>query len=256
MTVKKHPTTSRSRGIYLLPNLFTVAALFAGFYAVVAAMKGHFDTAAIAIFVALVLDGLDGRVARLTNTQSAFGAQLDSLSDMLSFGLAPALVLYSWSLVNLGKVGWLSAFVYAVAVALRLARFNTQLVRSEKRYFQGLACTPGAGFIAAVVWVGDKYHIDVHSMAWLIALIAVLVGILMISNIRYRSFKDLDFKNHVSFIVIVAVVVIFVLISIDPPEVLFTAFLLYVLSGPVCALWRWLRKRRKLKKNHRGQPHE
>lgn len=236
----------RGRGIYLLPNLFTTAGLFAGFYAIVAAMKGYFDTAAIAIFIAMVMDAFDGRVARLTNTQSAFGAEFDSLSDMVSFGVAPALVVYSWSLEGLGKLGWLAAFVFAAAGALRLARFNTQVSTLDKRYFQGLPIPAAAGIIASMVWLGVEYAIPGTSVIVLAAVITVLVAILMVSNIRYHSFKQVDLKGRVPFVAILLVVVAFVGISVDPPKVLFLIFFCYGLSGPIFTLWT-LRKTRLLR---------
>lgn len=228
----------RKRGIYLLPNLFTISALFAGFYAIVAALKGIYDIAAISIFIALIMDGLDGRVARLTNTVTAFGAELDSLADMVSFGIAPALVMYSWALSSLGKVGWLAAFIYTTATALRLARFNTQLGNSDKSYFQGLSSTMSAAVMASIVWIGRDLEIPPHSYSIALAILTTAIGILMVSNIRYRSFKDADLKNHVPFVVILAVVLIIVLISIDPAKVLFASCVIYASSGPVAALWR------------------
>lgn len=235
----------RSRGIYLLPNLFTVTALFAGFYSVVAAMRGHFDNAAIAIFVAMVMDSLDGRIARFTGTQTAFGAQFDSLSDMVSFGIAPALVSYTWALNHLGKIGWLAAFIYAVSTALRLARFNIQLGKVDKRYFIGLPSPAAAAVVASMVWVGDDFNL-VGVPVFIVALIiTILFGLLMVSSFRYRSFKDLNLKDKVPFIVILLIVLIYVLISIDPPEILFFIALLYGLSGPVMWLLRkWRLKRR------------
>ena len=248
MNLENTKPFSRRRGIYLLPNAFTTLGLFAGFYAIVAAMEGFFDMAAIAIFVAMVADALDGRVARLTNTQTAFGAEYDSLSDMVSFGVAPALVLYSWSLHSLGKLGWLAAFVYTAAGALRLARFNTQISTADKRYFQGLAIPAAAGLIASIIWVGKEYGINGVSVSWLVALLTILVAVLMISNIRYHSFKQLDLKGKVPFISIVVLVLIFVGISLDPPQVLFLIFFLYAISGPVLTLHN-LRKTRKKRKH-------
>lgn len=232
----------RSRGIYLLPNLFTVTALFAGFYAIVVAMEGRFDNAAIAIFVAMIMDGLDGRIARLTHTQTAFGAQLDSLSDMVSFGIAPALVVYSWALIHLGKAGWLSAFIFAVAGALRLARFNIQLGKADKRYFQGLAIPSAAATVASMVWVGQDFGLTGMVVDVIAAIVTVVIGFLMVSNFRYRSFKDFDIKGKVPFIVIIIIVLVYVLISIDPPEILFVIFLIYALSGPLAALWNYRKK--------------
>lgn len=234
----------RRRGIYLLPNLFTTAALFSGFYAIVGAMNGRFEAAAIAVFVAMVLDGVDGRVARMTQTQSDFGAEYDSLADMVSFGLAPALVMYAWSLHSLGKVGWLCAFVYAAAGALRLARFNTQVGVADKRYFQGLASPSGAALMAGLVWLGQDYGLDGTDLRYVAAPMAVIVGALMVSNVRYHSFKELDMKGKVPFVAVLAIVLIFVAISLNPPQVLFAVFLLYALSGPVVTM-RLLQKKRR-----------
>lgn len=235
------PEKTPQRGIYLLPNLLTTAALFAGFYSVVAAMKGHFESAAIAIFVAMVADGLDGRVARLTNTQSPFGAQYDSLSDMLAFGIAPALVVYSWSLSSLGKIGWLAAFLYTAGAALRLARFNAQV--SDKPYFQGLPSPSAAGIVASLVWLGSSYGLPGNAFAFAapIAVMAVIVAVLMVSTVRYTSFKSVDFKGKVPFITVVLAVFIIVGIALEPAEILFGIFVLYILSGPIVTLWR-LRK--------------
>lgn len=236
------PEKITQRGIYLLPNLLTTAALFAGFYSVVAAMKGHFDAAAIAIFVAMVADGLDGRVARITNTQTPFGAQYDSLSDMVAFGIAPALVTYSWSLFYLGKVGWLVAFLYTAATALRLARFNTQA--SDKSYFQGLPCPSAAGIVASTVWMGSSYEIDGPSVAVPLGVLCIIVASFMVSTIRYSSFKSVDFKGRVPFFTVVIAVFILAAIALEPPEMLFTLFFLYIISGPIVTLWQ-LRKMRK-----------
>lgn len=234
------------RGIYLLPNLLTTAALFAGFYAIVAAMKGFFDTAAIAIFVAMIADGLDGRVARLTNTQSAFGAEYDSLSDLVSFGLAPALVLYSWSLFHLGKLGWLAAFLYVAATALRLARFNT--IVADKNYFQGLPCPTPAGFLASIVWLGSNYDFEGVAIAIPLAMLTLTLAALMVSSIRYSSFKQIDFKGRVPFFTIVLAVILITAVAMQPPEVLFLIFGLFIISGPIFTLWR-LRQMRRARKN-------
>jgi CDP-diacylglycerol---serine O-phosphatidyltransferase len=237
------PEPHRARGIYLLPNLFTLSALFAGFYAIISAMKGVFEHATIAIFVAMLMDSLDGRVARLTNTQTAFGAELDSLSDMVSFGIAPAVLVYTFALSYVGKLGWLAAFIYTVSVALRLARFNTRNTH-DKRYFQGLASPPGAAIIASFVWVCVEYAISGFAVRWLAFVITPIVGLLMVSNIHYRSFKDLDLKKHVPFMVILFIVFVFVLIAIDPPDVFLSIFVLYGLSGPITRIWHSYRKRR------------
>ncbi|MGD9592473.1 MAG: CDP-diacylglycerol--serine O-phosphatidyltransferase [Candidatus Berkiella sp.] len=228
--------TQRSKGIYLLPNLFTTTALFAGFYAIVSAMRGDFEKAAIAIFIAMIMDGIDGRVARLTNTQSAFGAEYDSLSDVVSFGVAPSLVVYSWGLSSLGKFGWLAAFFYAAATALRLARFNSRISNDDKRWFQGLPSPSAAGLVAAMVWVAHDYGMPGHRL-WIIAAIVTLItGALMVSNIKYYSFKEIDLKGRVPFVAVLAVLIGFVCVSIDPPLILIVIFSLYVLSGPILSL--------------------
>jgi len=239
----------RSRGIYLLPNLFTTAGLFASFYAIVSAINGYFEAASVAIFVAMVLDGLDGRVARMTHTQSDFGAEYDSLVDMVAFGLAPALVIYLWCLQSLGKVGWLIAFIYTACAALRLARFNSQNGSAEKRFFKGLASPSAAALVAGFVWVGSDWVgastvvEPSQSITVLGLLTTLLASLLMVSNILFRSFKDFDTKGRVPFVTLLVVVMVFVLISIDPPIVLFTGFLVYAISGPVGALMRSRSKR-------------
>lgn len=238
----------RAKGIYLLPNLFTTAGLFAGFYAIVAAQHARFDNAAIAIFVAMIMDGLDGRIARLTHTQTPFGAQYDSLSDMVAFGVAPALVMYSWALHLLGKFGWLSAFIFAAAGALRLARFNVQAETMNKKYFQGLAIPSAAGLLASLTWLGHEYHLKVnYPIAILIALVTITTAVLMVSNLRYYSFKEFDLKGRIPFVTVLLVVLIFVAISIDPPTVLFIGFLTYALSGPITTFWKLNKKRRRRK---------
>lgn len=243
----------RHRGIYLLPNLLTTAALFAGFYAIVAASRGHFDAAAVAIFTAMILDGMDGRIARITNTQSEFGAQYDSLSDMIAFGLAPALVMYEWSLASLGKLGWLAAFVYTACAALRLARFNTQLGIVDKAYFQGLASPSAAALIAGLVWVGADYGMPGEDIVLFTFPLTVLTGLLMVSNIRYKSFKDLDLRGRIPFVAVLVIVLVFVFISIDPPLVLFSMALIYTVSGPVMTLFQ---RRRRLRERHLPPPPE
>ena len=233
-----------NRGIYLLPNLFTTAGLFAGFYSIVASMKGYFDIAAITIFIAMIMDTLDGRVARLTNTQSEFGVQYDSLADVVSFGLAPALVVYNWSLMDLGKFGWLAAFLYAATGALRLARFNTQAAKSDSQFFQGLPIPAAAGVIAGIVWLGHEYVLPPKSLSILVAVITILVGLLMVSNVRYNSMKKLDFKGKVSFLTIIFVLLFIIAVSINPPVVLFVGFTGYMLSGPVYTLFTIRARRR------------
>lgn len=237
-------SSRRHRGIYLLPNLFTTAALFAGFYAIVAAMGDRFEAAAVAVFIAMVLDGLDGRVARMTNTQSAFGAEYDSLSDMVSFGLAPALVMYEWSLHSMGKIGWLAAFIYTAGAALRLARFNTQLAVADKRFFQGLPSPSAAAVVTGLVWVGHDYEVAGTNLAWLACFVTITIGVLMVSNVRFYSFKELDLKGKVPFVAMLVVILVFVLVSLDPPQVLFGTFVLYSLSGPLVTGWLLLRRRR------------
>lgn len=241
------------KGIFLLPNLFTTAALFSGFYAIIAAMNGRFETAAIAIFLAMILDGLDGRVARMTNTQSAFGAEFDSLADMVSFGVAPALIVYMWSLVFLkelspmmGKIGWLAAFIYATSTALRLARFNTQIGTADKRYFQGLASPAAAAVVMGAIWVAEHYGIEGSDATFPALLITLSAGLLMVSKFSYYSFKDLDLRKKVPFVAVFAVMLIFVFLSIETALVLFVAFFLYMLSGPVISLFRWNRKRTRI----------
>ncbi len=234
----------RARGIYLLPNLFTTAALFAGFYAVLAGMNDQFEKAAIAIFVAMILDGLDGRVARMTHTQTAFGAEYDSLSDMVAFGLAPSLVMYQWSLSNLGKLGWLAAFIFTAGAALRLARFNSQLDTADKRFFTGLPSPSAAAILAGWIWVSADNTIPGDSTAWLGLVLTVAAGLLMVSNIRYHSFKQIDFKGKVPFFSIVVVMLVFAVILSEPPLVLFAIFFVYTLSGPVFAVQRRIRKRK------------
>jgi CDP-diacylglycerol--serine O-phosphatidyltransferase len=242
------PAKPRRRGIYLLPNLFTTAALFAGFYAIVQAMNGRFESAAIAIFVAMIFDGLDGRIARLTHTQSAFGAEYDSLSDMVSFGVAPALVVYEWALKGLGKLGWVAAFIYCAAAAMRLARFNTQMDVVDKRYFQGLPSPSAAALVAGLVWLMRDFEVrggDVRIIAWFVT---VFAGLTMISNIPFYSFKDLNFRKSVPFIALFFFLLVFVLLTSAPAKVLFAIFLSYSFSGYV--LWFW--KRRKGEKHEEG----
>ena len=234
----------RRRGIYLLPNLFTTAALFAGFYAIVQAMNQRFDQAAVAIFIAMVLDGLDGRVARLTHTQSEFGAEYDSLSDMVSFGAAPALVMYEWALKSMGRIGWIAAFVYCAGAALRLARFNTNIEVVDKRYFQGLPSPAAAALVAGFIWVVDDFKIDaVSTMRWIAWVITLFAGITMVSSVPFYSFKDINFRRSVPFWAILLVALAMILISAHPPTVMFLLFVAYSLSGYVVWLWNRRRKR-------------
>jgi CDP-diacylglycerol---serine O-phosphatidyltransferase len=228
----------RRRGIYILPNLFTTAALFAGFYAIVQAMNERFEVAAVAIFLAMVLDGLDGRVARLTHTQSAFGAEYDSLSDMVSFGVAPALVAYEWALKGLGKLGWIAAFIYCAGAALRLARFNTNIDVVDKRYFQGLPSPAAAALVAGLVWVMIDNDWSGDEARWYACALTIFAGVTMVSNVRYWSGKDINLRKSVPFMMIVAFAVGFALISSYPPGVLFALFLAYAVSGYVLSGWR------------------
>jgi CDP-diacylglycerol--serine O-phosphatidyltransferase len=228
----------RRKGIFLLPNLFTTSALFAGFFAVVAGINGDFTAAAVAIFIAMVLDGLDGRVARMTNTQSAFGAEYDSLADMISFGMAPALVAFTWILQDIGKTGWVVAFLYVACAALRLARFNVQIGSVDKKWFIGLPSPSAAALVAACVWTFHSFDADAFAFKLLMLFIVGAAGVLMVSNIRYYSFKDLDLKGPVPFVVLLAVVLGFVVISIEPSVMLLLLFSTYVISGPVMALMR------------------
>lgn len=231
----------RKRGIYLLPNLFTTAALFAGFYAIVMAMSGRYEHSAVAIFVAMVMDGLDGRVARLTHTQSAFGAEYDSLSDMVSFGVAPALVVYVWALKDMGKLGWLAAFVYCAGAALRLARFNTQLEVQDKRWFQGLPSPAAAALMAGLVWVMYDLQIRGEDIKWFAWALTLFAGITMVSNIRFYSFKDVNLRKSIPFVFLLLMVVAIILVSSYPPGVLFGLFVVYALSGYGMAVWDFRR---------------
>ncbi|ANN68136.1 CDP-diacylglycerol--serine O-phosphatidyltransferase [Bordetella bronchialis] len=245
---------NRHRSIYLLPNAFTTAALFAGFYAVVQAMNNQFEAAAIAIFTAMVLDGMDGRVARLTNTQSAFGEQYDSLSDMTSFGVAPALVMYEWMLNELGRWGWLAAFVYVAGAALRLARFNTNIGVVDKRFFQGLPSPSAAALVAGYVWLAVDNKLPIHDsfMAWTAFCVTMYAGVAMVTNAPFYSGKSFALGRSVPFWVILLVVAAFVFVSSDPPVVLFGLFVIYGISGWFILAWRWNRARRWQRNRVRG----
>ncbi len=221
----------RRRGIYLLPNLFTTLNLFAGFYAIVQGMNHEFEKAAMAIFIAMVLDSLDGRVARLTNTQSAFGAEYDSLADMVSFGAAPALVMYEWALRDMGRIGWIAAFVYCAGAALRLARFNTQLAVADKRYFQGLPSPAAAALVAGMIWVFNNWEVQGRDLKWFAAALTIYAGVTMVSNVKFYSGKDINLRRAVPFWVTVVMVLALLLISIEPAHVLWGIMLAYAVSG-------------------------
>jgi CDP-diacylglycerol--serine O-phosphatidyltransferase len=252
--ITRNKEGQRRRGIYLLPNLFTTAALFAGFYAIVAAMNDRFEAAAVAVFIAMLLDGIDGRVARLTNTQTDFGAEYDSLSDMVSFGLAPALVMYQWALSDLGKLGWLAAFIYAACAALRLARFNTQVGIADKRYFQGLPSPSAAAILAGMVWSGTEvFEIAGERIEEVAFVLTILTGLLMVSNIRYHSFKGINFRERVPFLSILLAVLIIVIVSSNPPVMLFGGFLIYAISGPVLTVVYLRRRRAERKAQHQQE---
>ncbi|WAJ69200.1 CDP-diacylglycerol--serine O-phosphatidyltransferase [Catenovulum adriaticum] len=226
--IQKHP----SKGIYLLPNILTTAGLFSGFYAVIASMNNHFESAAVAIFIAMIFDALDGRVARMTNTQSAFGAEYDSMADMVSFGIAPALVAYNWALFGLGKIGWLAAFIFTAAAALRLARFNTTVGTADSRYFTGLASPAAAAIVSGMVWLGADYELNPDTFGVIAMIITTVSGLLMVSNFKYSSFKEIKWKERVPFIAVLFMVLVFVVVATEPALVLFLIFSLYALSGP------------------------
>lgn len=239
------PASPRRRGVFLLPNLFTTGVLFSGFFAIISAINGEFIHAAIAIYVAMVLDGLDGRVARMTNTQSEFGAEYDSLSDLVAFGVAPALIMYLWQLQDLSNLGWVAAFFYATATALRLARFNSRLAVIDKRFFQGLPSPASAAVVVGVVWVVEDLLLDTEA-TWLLPLalvVTILTGALMVSSLAYSSFKDMDFRHRLPFFATLLIVGILMLAALDPPKVLLAGFVLYALSGPLLSLERWRRRR-------------
>ena len=238
----RKPMNLRRRSIYLLPNILTTAALFAGFYAIVQAMNGKFEFSAVAIFIAMVLDGLDGRVARLTRTQSEFGAEYDSLSDMVSFGVAPSLLMYEWAFKDLGKLGWFAAFIYCAGTALRLARFNANIDTVDKRFFQGLPSPAAAAVVAGFVWVMLDNHFSGQESRWYAVILTVFAGVSMVSNLRFYSFKDFNMRKSVPFIVIILIALFFILVFSDPPSVLFLLFFCYALSGYVLWLLEFRKK--------------
>jgi CDP-diacylglycerol--serine O-phosphatidyltransferase len=255
-------TKPRRRGVYLLPNLFTTGTLFAGFYGIVASIDGHFQPAAIAVFIAGLLDGMDGRLARLTNTESEFGKQYDSLADMVAFGMAPAIIVYQWGLKALveygwawGKLGWLAAFLYAVAAALRLARFNVSSKTADRRFFEGLPSPSAAGLVASMVWVAADLEVAGLPTLAVVTAVTVLAGALMVSQFAYWSFKGLSPRGRISFAYVLIIPLIFVLIALDPPRVLFLLAASYALSGIVVAIWRrWRRYSGRQRRNEQSPP--
>lgn len=238
----------RSRGIYLLPNLFTTSALLAGFYSIVVAHNGDYRASGIAILVAMILDGFDGRVARMTNTATAFGAEYDSLADMISFGMAPAFLMYSWSLsslseANFGQLGWVIAFVYLACCGLRLARFNVAVGTADKRFFQGLASPAAAAILASFVWVMTGFDISGTDVVIIASILTLCSGVAMVSTLTYYSFKDLGDNRRVPFVMLLALLLLFVVTAVDPPKMILIAAVLYGLSGPIYYLFRLYRKR-------------
>ncbi len=234
--------SERRRGIFLLPNLFTTAAMFAGFYAIIAAQNNRFHAAAVAVFISMILDGIDGRVARLTNTQTEFGAEYDSLADLVSFGLAPALVMYQWALIHINdvgpgwaKLGWLAAFFYTATAAMRLARFNVKTENADPKYFQGVPSPTAAALMIGLVWMSHDLGLSGESLRWLAFVLTISAGALMVSNVPYFTFKEIDFRHRVPYFWGALIVVVLILLAFDPPKTLFFGFLIYTLSGLV--LW-------------------
>lgn len=238
------PERPRSRAIYLLPNLFTTGCLFSGFYAIVAAIDGNYERAGFAVFAAMLFDTLDGRVARLTRTESAFGKEYDSLADMVSFGAAPALVMYEWVLRDLGRWGWVAAFLYCAGAALRLARFNTMLDVADKRWFTGIPSPAAAALVAGFVWIMDDYDIDPGTVRWWALFVTVFAGLTMVSNLKYWSGKAINLRKSVPFVVVLLAAVAVALTALQPPLVLFAGFVVYALSGYVVSTWLALRRGR------------
>ena len=246
----------KGRGIYLLPNLFTTFGIFCGFYGMVASMSGKYADAAFALFIAMLMDAFDGRVARMTGTESDFGAEYDSLADIVSFGVAPALIVYNWAgLAQLGKVGWLAAFAFVVCGALRLARFNVMHGSEDKKYFQGLSIPSAAAVLVGMVWFGEVMGWDAQSHAVPVAIVTGITALLMVSNFRYHSFKDVNWKGRVPFVAVLVMVLVIIMIASNPPIVLFPIFTLYALSGPVVTLMQ-IRKLRDERKQRDKAPEE
>ncbi|MBB6087702.1 CDP-diacylglycerol--serine O-phosphatidyltransferase [Wenzhouxiangella marina] len=256
-----NPRRGLARGAFLLPNALTTGALMAGFYAIIAAIGDQPVAACVAVVIAGMLDGVDGRVARLTNTQSDFGVQYDSLSDMVSFGIAPAILVFTWVLDGLGqpdtvadKLGWLGAFFYAACGALRLARFNTQAGVADKRYFQGLASPAAAGTMVSTIWFCESRAIDPELVAWPMFLLTVALGTLMVSRVRYFSFKAWPISDRVPFAWIFLVLVVLVMLAVDPPAVLFTIGMVYLISGPLLTARGRYQQRRRRRREGRDDP--
>lgn len=243
------PERPRSRAIYLLPNLFTTGCLFSGFYAIVAAIDGNYERAGFAVFAAMLFDTLDGRVARLTRTESAFGKEYDSLADMVSFGAAPALVMYEWVLRDLGRWGWVAAFLYCAGAALRLARFNTMLDVADKRWFTGIPSPAAAALVAGFVWIMDDYDIDPGTVRWWALFVTVFAGLTMVSNLKYWSGKAINLRKSVPFMAVLLAAVVVALTALQPPLVLFAGFVIYAISGYVVSAWL------QLKRGRAGKPH-
>ena len=244
------------RGVYLLPNLFTLAALFSGFYGIIAGMSGNFNEAGWAIFIAGICDGLDGRIARLTNTQSAFGAEFDSLSDMVSFGMAPALIIFTYALAPLGQIGWAASFMFMSCAALRLARYNVQLGTVNKRFFLGLQSPVAAGVVIGIPWVGFHYGVEItQGVSYASAFLTVLAGLFMISNYKYFSFKELNFKGTVPYMVFVLTIVLLVVIAQNPQETLWLICITYAMSGPIVWVYKkQIKERRKDRDEKKDEP--
>ena len=244
------------RGVYLLPNLFTLAALFSGFYGIIACMSGNFNEAGWAIFIAGICDGLDGRIARLTSTQSAFGAEFDSLSDMVSFGMAPALIIFTYALAPLGQIGWAASFMFMSCAALRLARYNVQLGTVNKRFFLGLQSPVAAGVVIGIPWVGFHYGVEItQGVSYASAFLTVLSGLFMISNYKYFSFKELNFKGTVPYMVFVLTIVLLVVIAQNPQETLWLICITYALSGPIVWVYKkQIKERRKDRDEKKDEP--
>lgn len=252
---------ARRRGIYLFPNLLTTGGLFAGFFGIVAAIDGNYQRSAIALFIAMVLDGLDGRLARMTGAESEFGEQYDSMADLVAFGVAPAIIVYQWGLVRLadygwiwGKVGWLAAFLYAAAAALRLARFNVTTRSADRRFFEGLPSPSAAAVVASMVWLGTKMGWSGGFALTIACIVTAVAGALMVSRLAYYSFKEFSPKDRISFTAAFVIPLTFVLIALDPPTVLFALAGTYALSGPAVAVWRRRRRASRARQRERDAP--